>query len=170
MTDPVLEKQPGETKEQTELRILQKLKMGGLLNMDEPVLSSFDKNFQGKDGELPASVNSNIFSMGTTSKGALKKTSKTVTTEDFSLLLSFTEQKLEEIKSEILDGNISAKPYRDAAGGACAYCPYHAVCRFDVRIPGNEYREFENLSDDDVLVKMSESVKKENAISEIATE
>lgn len=152
--DPVLEKVQGETKEETEERMLNKLKMGGLLNMDEPVLSSFDKNFKEQNGKLPPSVNSNIFSMGTTSKGVLKKTSKTVTTEDFSMLLNFTEQKLQEIKSEILDGNISAKPYRDTEKEACAYCPYHAVCRFDVRIPGNEYRELEHFSDDDVLAKL----------------
>ncbi len=164
VSDPVIEKKKGEKTEQTKLRMLQKLKMGGLLNMDEPVLPSFDKSFQGKNGELPVSVDSNIFSVGTTSKGTIKKTSKTVTTKEFSLLLSFTEQKIKEIKSEILDGNVSAEPYRDALGGACAYCPYHAVCRFDVRIPGNKYRELEKLSDDEVLLSISKSSKKKNEL------
>ncbi|MBR1741798.1 MAG: exodeoxyribonuclease V subunit gamma [Lachnospiraceae bacterium] len=158
VADPMVNKKAGESKEEMELRILKELRMGGFLNMDEPVLSSFDKSFQGENGELPASIDSHIFSMGTTSKGALKKTSKTLTTEDFSLLLDFTEKKLREIHAEIMDGNMKAEPFRDSAGGACAYCPYHAVCRFDVRIPGNHYKDIENLSDDDVMERISKDL------------
>ena len=155
VADPMVGKQNGESEVETELRILQELKMGGLLNMDDPVLSSFDHGFQKVNGELQPLINSNIFSMGTTKQGALKKTSKTITTEDFQLLLRFTERKLQEIQTQIMKGKISAEPYRNSNNGACDYCPYHSICRFDLRIEGNRHRELEELSDEAVLRKMA---------------
>ncbi len=53
-----------------------------------------------------------------------------------------------------MDGKTEVNPYRknDAEGKtACDYCGYRGICRFDVRIPGNNYRVLNKLSDDDVL-------------------
>ena len=94
----MVDKRPGETREETEFRILKDLKMGGLLNEDEPVLPAFDGSFRAEGGGLLPSVDSAIFSLATTQKGTLKKTSKTITTKDFHLLLDFTEKKLQEMK------------------------------------------------------------------------
>lgn len=156
--DPVIDKKIGETREETELRLLKGLKMGGLMNEDDPVLPSFDGKFRAEGGGLPPSVDSDLFSLATTQKGTLKKTSKTVTTKDFALLLDYTEKKLQEIKEEIMDGNIAVKPYHDGKESACLYCPYHGICRFDVKIAGNEYRDLKNLSPEEVIQRMEEEL------------
>ncbi len=91
----------------------------------------------------------------------LKKTSKTVTTKDFAALMDYTERKLEEIQKEIMEGTITVNPYRkqdQANDTACRYCPYHSVCRFDTRIPGNSYRILEKLGDSEVLNRIQEDM------------
>lgn len=68
--------------------------------------------------------------------------------------MQFTDKKLKEIHDAIQQGKIAINPYRrnDASGEtACQYCPYHSVCRFDIKIPGNHYRVFDKMTEDMVL-------------------
>ena len=83
-------------------------------------------------------VSSDVIPAATDKKGQLKKASKTLQTKDFETLMQFTDKKLKEIHDAIQQGEISINPYRrnDASGEtACQYCPYHSVCRFDIKIP-----------------------------------
>ena len=154
--DPVLQRKPGEKKEETELRILKELRMNGLLNEDDPILPSFDRRFVSEGNGLPPKTDSFVGPFGTTSKGTLKSSSNTIRTEDFERLLTYTEEKLDQMKDEILTGNIAAQPYRKGNDKACTYCPYQGICRFDIRIPGNEYRDLEEFSTDEVLQIISD--------------
>ncbi len=150
--DPMVEGK-GE-KETVEHAILKGLKMDGLLNEDDPVLPSLDSGFLADGGKLAADKSSYILPFATNKDGWLKKTSKTVTTKDFADLMEFTEQKLKDIRNEIMDGKIAVNPYRklDSSGEtACQYCPYKSICRFDTKIQGNEYRILEKLGNDEVM-------------------
>ena len=146
-------------KEMVEHAILKGLKMDGLLNEDDPVLPSLDTGFLAENGGLAADRSSDILPFATNKDGWLKKASKTVTTKDFADLMEFTEQKLKNIRDEIMDGTIAVNPYRklDSSGEtACQYCPYKSICRFDTKIQGNEYRVLEKLSNDDVMERVRE--------------
>ncbi len=155
--DPMVEGKAG--KEMVEHAILKGLKMDGLLNEDDPVLPSLDSGFLTENGGLAADQSSDILPFATNKDGWLKKASKTVTTKDFADLMEFTEQKLKNIRDEIMDGTIAVNPYRklDSSGEtACQYCPYKSICRFDTKIQGNEYRVLEKLSNDDVMERVRE--------------
>lgn len=139
--------------------ILKQLRLEGLVNEDDPILPAIDSAFHGGDGNLSADVNSAVIPAATDKNGKLKKTSKTVQTKDFQDLMQFTEKKLQEIHHNIMSGEIAVNPYRknDASGEtACEYCPYHSVCRFDVRIQGNQYRVLNKLSDDMVMKEVDD--------------
>ena len=157
--DPIVEKR-GD-REETEQEILRELRMDGLINEDDPVLPSLDHALAGEQG-LAANVSSSVIPIATNKDGSLKKVSKSVTTGDFEDLMDFTEEKLKRIRDEIMAGHAEVNPYKknDAAGeNACTYCAYRGICRFDTKLPGNEYRMLEKLSDDDVLRKIKEEKK-----------
>ena len=108
--DPMVEGKA--EKETVDHAILKGLKMDGLLNEDDPVLPSLDSGFLADGGKLAADKSSDILPFATNKDGWLKKTSKTVTTKDFADLMEFTEQKLKNIRDEIMDGTIAVNPYR----------------------------------------------------------
>lgn len=157
--DPMVEGK-GE-KGDVEQQILRELRMDGLLNEDDPILPAMDETLAGEQG-LAANVSSSIMPIATNKDGSLKKISKAVTTGDFEDLMAFTEEKLKTIRDEIMAGHAEVNPYRkmDSSGeNACTYCAYQGICRFDTKLPGNEYRMIEKLSDDDVIHKIKDESK-----------
>lgn len=160
--DPMIEGKA--SKEKIEAEILKGLKMDGLINEDAPIIPAMDSTFMEKDNLLTAGVISDILPIATNKDGTLSKKSKTVTSQDFSALFAYTEEKLSEIHQNIIRGEIAANPYQkvDSSGeNACDYCPYHSICRFDRKLAGNEYRFIEKLSDDDVIMRITKNDKKE---------
>lgn len=155
--DPMIEGKASA--QEIEGAILKELRMDGLLNEDDPVLPSIDKAFIGDGGVLKSDTTSAVAPFATNKNGTLKKTSKVVTTKDFEKLMEFTDEKLADIRDEIMTGNIKVNPYRkaDASGETgCQYCPYHGICRFDVKTEGNHYRVLKKLTDDEVMEKLEE--------------
>lgn len=158
--DPMIEGKASSG--EIENAILKELRMDGLLNEDDPVLPAIDMTFDTKSDLLKPEVTSVIAPIATNKKGELKKTSKVVTTKEFADLMHFTDNKLQNIRDEIMEGKITVNPYRkaDASGETgCQYCPYHSICRFDVKIEGNHYRVLKKLSNDDVMHKIQEEEK-----------
>ena len=154
---PVIEGKPD--KSQIEGEMLKSLKMRGIVNEDDPVIPLLDANFETDTGELPAKVSSVIAPFGTDKDGNLKKASQAITTKDFDNIISYTQKNIANMGQEIMDGRTEVHPYRknDTEGHtACDYCGYRDICRFDVRIPGNNFRVLNKLSDDDVLNKIQE--------------
>ena len=141
--------------------------MDGLLNEDDPVLPSVDLAFATDGDGLKPEVTSAIAPFATNKDGTLKKTSKVVTTKDFEVLMAFTEKKLQEIHDEIMDGKIAVNPYRKADAAeetGCSYCPYHGICRFDIRLEGNQYRILKKLSEDDVMQRIMQEEEDETQL------
>lgn len=152
ISDPVIEGKPDASQIGNEM--LKSLMMRGLVNEDDPVLPLLDSNFQTMSGKLPAKVSSIVAPFATDKDGNLKKTSQAITTKDFENIIAYTQDNIARMGSEILSGRTEVNPYRknDTEGHtACDYCVYRGICRFDVRIPGNNYRVLDKLSDDDVL-------------------
>lgn len=161
--DPMIEGKAAQDK--VEHAILRSLRMDGLLNEDDPILPSLDRELEGEEDSLAADATSNVIPVATNKEGMLKKTSKTVTTKEFASLMDFTEKKLQKIQDEIMGGTIAVNPYRkqDAADDtACRYCAYHSICRFDTKIAGNAYRVLEKLGDSEVLYYIGQEGEEEN--------
>ncbi len=157
IADPVIEGKTSEDEAQNE--ILKSLRMKGIVNEDDPVLPLLDSNFYSDTGSLPVKVSSMVAPFGTDKDGNLRKASQAITTKDFDKIIEYTQKKIRNMGNEIMDGKTEINPYRknDTEGKtACGYCGYRDICRFDVRVPGNNYRVFNKLSDDDVLNKIQQ--------------
>ncbi|HHY34308.1 MAG TPA: hypothetical protein GX510_01515 [Firmicutes bacterium] len=74
-----------------------------------------------------------------------------VAREDMDVLLEFVEEKIRELGCGIIEGDISIAPYRRKTERACQYCPYGAVCTFDILLPGNTYRKVGGLPGEEAL-------------------
>ncbi len=162
--DPVLDSVVKE--EDRDNAILSALRLKGLINEDDPVLPSVDVNFATESGELPCSTVSRVAPFETDRNGMLKKKSAAITTKDFHLLMDYAKDMLQTMTREIQEGNIDKNPYKreDSTGAtACDYCPYHSVCQFDAKMPGQSYRSVKKLSDDDALYQILEKMKIEDS-------
>jgi ATP-dependent helicase/nuclease subunit B len=120
--------------------IYKSLKMNGLVNMDKEIIGLMDNNFQGPDGNLRASVKSDIIPADTNKEGELSKRSSVANSKQIESLLGFVNNKLVDDKSNILDGDTRLNPYRTGDRIACQYCEFRSACGFDPRLPGYSYR------------------------------
>ncbi|MBS3900075.1 MAG: helicase-exonuclease AddAB subunit AddB [Dethiobacter sp.] len=84
--------------------------------------------------------------------GTFTKTSRVADQQQMGSLSAWLRSKLLELAGKILAGDAAARPYRKLNGQrACSYCPYLALCRFDLTVEGNNYRLLENMGHEDVL-------------------
>lgn len=141
--DPVVPAQ--ESDEAVEKSILKELRLDGLINGDETVVSHLEKDLSG------ASV---LFPMGRNKDGSLSKASRALPGEAFGTVLDYIKEKERSLKEEMYAGKVQASPYElgDAAG--CDYCPYRDICGFDLRLDGCAYRRFQKLSVEDAVAAM----------------
>lgn len=144
MKDPVIGKEDNEVKR--EQAILKELRLDGMANQDDSVLEHLDRTMEGQSLVIPVGKNKN---------GSLSKNSKVLSREEFEVLSEFAEQKMKKIGNEILKGESKISPFSCGDRTACDYCPYKAVCGFDEKISGYEYRKLEKFdSKDDVIARM----------------
>jgi ATP-dependent helicase/nuclease subunit B len=147
MKDPIVDKPTqGKTAEDV---ILQELRPDGVVQGSEEVLEHLDRGFTGTSQVIPAAR---------TQAGALSKTSKVLSEEDFRVISEYAKKQVQEVGEEILAGNVQLRPYALGGSTGCDYCPYHSVCGFDERMDGHEYRSLEKLGNDKALEKMREEV------------
>lgn len=84
---------------------------------------------------------------------------KHVGAEEFGIMSDYVNHKIREIGQKIYDGEVSATPYRLGDESGCDYCPYHSVCGFDPGVPGQGYRQLEQIKDDaEIFRKMQEEI------------
>lgn len=148
MKDPIVDK-PGEGK-LLEESILKELKPDGVVLGTEEALQHFDRDFTGTSQVIPVAK---------TQSGSLSKTSKVISEEEFQVISQYAKMQVREIQKSILEGNAEIKPYFLHGRTGCDYCPYHAVCGFEEKIDGYEYRKLEKLDGADALKIMREEVE-----------
>lgn len=148
MKDPIVDK-PVNGKDVEDV-ILQELRPDGVVQGSEEVLEHFDRGFTGTSQVIPVAK---------TQAGALSKTSKVLSEEEFYLISEYAKKQVQDVSDEILAGNVHLKPYALAGSTACDYCPYHSVCGFDERIEGHEYRRLDKLDHDKALEKMRKEME-----------
>ena len=59
-----------------------------------------------------------------------------------------------------MQGEASVSPCKLVQQSACKYCPYQAICGFDEKIDGYEYRELEKLKAEEAMEIMREEAAK----------
>ncbi len=141
--DPVVPDQ--ENDEAVEKSILKELKLDGLVNGDEAVISHLERDLSG------ASL---LFPMGRNKDGSLSKSSRALPRETFETVLKYAQEKERSLKEEMYAGEVEASPYEMGDATGCDYCPYKDICGFDLRLDGCRYRRLEKLSMEDAVTAM----------------
>lgn len=151
--DPVLE--PEKPKENYEDDILDALKVEGLISEEKQVLESLDKNF----ADSPSSYKSLVVPVDTIKNGSLAATSKTVTPDVFNTIRTYARRKAYEIGDNIINGDVSLKPYITSEDNACTFCKYKSICRFDENI--YEKKAVEPMKENEIISAMEQDNNKD---------
>ncbi len=145
MQDPFVEKEPDD--QALEGKMLKELRLDGLVNADENVITHLERDLSG---------NSNLIPVGRNKDGTLSKSSRVLPPEDFGLFLSYAKKKEQELKAQMEEGHAEAAPYELNGSTGCDYCAYHGICGFDPRLEGYGYRNLENYSKEEVMEHIRE--------------
>lgn len=159
--NPVADKEGAQTPEQVEKQILEQLRMNGLVNSDLEIINHLDREIKKKSDVIPVTMKDGVVQENYSSVASGRR---------FEILKHYVRQQLKNSGQEILDGKADAGPYKGAAGSACDYCQYHAVCGFDTKVPGYRFRKFPAVKPEQIWEQMAETeeMTKDNKIIERA--
>ncbi|MBM7562255.1 PD-(D/E)XK nuclease family protein [Fusibacter tunisiensis] len=141
--DPIIEKVLND-REAIEADIYNHLKLDGLILNDMEIIKAFDSDFESKS-------QSSVVSVKVKKDGTLSKSSGALTQEDFQSITSWVTNKMKTIGNAITQGEISVSPAKVAGRASCDYCQYKALCQFDPKFFGNQYRSLTKLSDEEAI-------------------
>lgn len=147
VTDPLITPEKELTEEELQEKILASLRMNGVVNEDEHIVSLLDKSFETKSDIIPVERKKD---------GSLSARSSVMKQEELGGVSEYVNRKIQEIGKGILQGNIALSPYEKGNHSACTYCAYKAACGFDSKIPGMEKRKLDKMSAEEALEKMIE--------------
>ena len=156
LRDPLISSPRRLSEEEIRSRLDSSLRMPGWVLADAELVKQIDPDSRyikaglKKDGEFDART---------------KEKHYVRTGEEFDLLLSYVGWLLEETGNEILEGDIRIRPYRMKAkkeNNACLYCVYKEVCGFDPGIPGYEFRDLAEESEEELKHRMVCQIGKES--------
>lgn len=141
--DPVVDRKDND--EDVEKSILKELRLDGLVNGDEKVISHLERDLTGSSLLIP---------VGRNKDGSLSKNSRALPGDTFRAVLKYAQEKEMKIRDEISSGEVSAAPYEMGGDTGCDYCPYRDICGFDIRIDGCGYRRLEKYSMEEAVAKI----------------
>lgn len=149
VADPSVEMTAPMSPEEVNEKLLEELRMNGVVNSDPDILRKLDGTFEKKSAVIPVERKKD---------GNLTAGSSCMSTEELKILSRYVTKKTEEAGRRILDGEIEVNPYEKGNRNACTYCRFRGVCGFDRKIPGYRFRELENVSKEDVWDKICEEI------------
>lgn len=141
INDPVVDREGQMTKEEVEGEILKDLRMNGLVNSQLDVISHLDREIETESDVIPVALKNGLIQ---------DSKSSVASRERFAALKKYVNTKLKSEGREILAGVTDINPYKQGNRTACDYCPYHAVCGFDLKTGGYSYRKFKPLKSDEI--------------------
>lgn len=141
--DPLVSDQ--EDDEAVEESILKELKLDGLINGEDEVISHLERELSGS---------SLLFPMGRNKDGSLSKASRTLPGEQFETVLEYAAEKERSLKEQMYAGEIQAEPYEMGDTTGCDYCAYKDICGFDPRLDGCHYRSLKKMSVEEAVTAM----------------
>lgn len=131
--------------------ILPKMKMNGLVRAELDTASLMDRS-------LAPGVNSQVIPVAYKKDGTLSAYSPALEEDAFNTVCQYVGSKVKKIGQEIMDGEISIKPYQLGDRNACSYCSYNGVCTFDRRLSGYEFRKLQDGKPAQMIEKMKEEI------------
>ena len=134
--DPFLQTGPTEAacpdREAVETEILKELKMNGLVNREREIYRRLDR--------LVGTEAPPVIPVVEKDGEPVEKRSSLAGTKQLEALCGFVRRRMQEFGRRIMEGDLAVNPYiRDGHTG-CDYCRFAAVCGFDKKTPGFEYR------------------------------
>lgn len=146
VADPMVE---GEELSPEEIngRILQELKMTGVVNKNDEAVRMLDGEFTDKSDILPLERKKD---------GSFSAASGVISEEDMRTVSDYVNHKIRRLGREILNGTISVNPCELGADKACTYCVYKHVCGFDAGAAGYQPRKLAKLKAEEALERMRE--------------
>jgi len=146
--DPYV-KSEEDSPEMIESKLMQKLRLKGLVLHDENIIRMFDQSIKGTSDVVPVTI---------TSKGISARSSSTITEEQMDVTLNFVKEKARSLASSIQKGQLDVSPYIYENQEACEYCKFNSVCRFDTSNKEETFRIIQKQ-------KMEEAIKKWEGVS-----
>lgn len=153
IADPVIENGQALTPEELNRKILQELKTTGIVNSDDRAVSLLDREFTGKSDILPVERKKD---------GSFSAYSSVISEEDLVTVSGYVNQKIRELGTGILGGNIAVNPCEQNGNSSCTYCAYRSICGYDTEIGGYGMRKLENLPPDEAVLRMKKAMEEKN--------
>lgn len=150
--DPVIELTGEMSEREVEEAILKELKPDGVVNKEEAIYRAMDQDFESKSNVIPVELKKS---------GELSSRSSVVTTEEFGILSEYVNHHIVKKGNEIYQGNVEVSPFVEGQSSSCDYCPYKAICGFDVKIKGFESKYGKKIDKKEIF----EHMEIENAIA-----
>ncbi|MCD8221236.1 MAG: helicase-exonuclease AddAB subunit AddB [Clostridiales bacterium] len=119
-----------------EREILRQLKMNGLVNSELEVIRHMDRSIETASDVIPVVLKN---------EAVVEGKSSVASRERMERLKKYVREKVKESGRGILSGEIEAAPVKQGARTACDFCPYHAVCGFDRKNPGYEFKTLRKM-------------------------
>ncbi len=148
--DPLVEGSEEMSTEALNDLIRKELRMNGVVNSRDDIISKLDKTMGSKSDVIPVERKKD---------GGLGARSSVLSSEEFQLISDYVNHKVRTIGKEILDGRKEVNPYQEEKKDACKYCAYKQVCGFDPSMPGYEKHLLKKWSKDEIMEKMKEELQ-----------
>jgi ATP-dependent helicase/nuclease subunit B len=137
VSNPIISDPTPLAQAEAEKKRRRQLRMRGWLVRDPSILALAGVG-QGAEQFLPVEVNKD---------GSLGKRARLLDPAQMTDLLRFAAHKMLELVKRIKQGETEINPCRQDGKSPCSYCPYRAVCGFDLLLPGNGYRHIRPPAD-----------------------
>ncbi len=147
VADPTIETQTPLNSEELNQKILEKLKLTGIVNDSPEVVEKLDAQMADKSDVIPVEKNKD---------GNFTARSSVMSGDNLKTVSDYVNIKMRDMGREMLDGNISVNPYERGNEQACTYCPYKRVCGFDSTLEGYERRKLPEYKNEELFEKMEE--------------
>ncbi|MGI6006602.1 MAG: helicase-exonuclease AddAB subunit AddB [Ruminococcus sp.] len=158
--DPLLSLSWDQKERDVEEAMLKELRMNGLASQSPDILEKMDHRVKERGR------GSVVFPLSFNKDGSCSKSSAVTSEENFRLMSDFASEKMKEIGSRILQGEVKVSPYQLGNRKGCEYCEYRPVCGFDERIRGYEYRRLKSFSDEEIWEQMKRRCGRNNELDE----
>ncbi len=142
--DPLVESEE-RIKEKVEALAARELGFKGLVLNDIKVIRMMDSDAENSSTYLPVTIKKDL---------TLANRSSALDYSSFMLLLRHVDKILATIGEELSSGNIDIEPIKIGGRTACQNCLYQAICQFDRRLPGNQYRNLRSFDANEVLQRI----------------
>ena len=144
--DPVVEVTGEVDEAEIQAAILKELKPDGLVNAEEAVYRAMDDVFEKKSDVIPVELKKN---------GEHSAYSSVASTEEFEILSEYVNHRIVETGNHIYEGNVEVSPFVDGKTSSCDYCPYKAVCGFELKVKGFKERKQRKIDKKDLFDRMA---------------